>query len=123
MQSEIGLKETHKAYTAQKMKFSIKDFFSKCDQIGIFLRIWSDLLKKPLMENFIFGAVISLKKSSHLLSVRTKNRQNLAVNNSACPRFFQFKLSNATLCYKTKVPCYKQVSIATYLLNSFSAHS
>ena len=29
----------------QKMKFSIKDFFS-------FLRIWSHLLKKSLMENF-----------------------------------------------------------------------
>ena len=27
--------------TAQKMKFSIKDFFSKCDQIRRKLRIWS----------------------------------------------------------------------------------
>ena len=35
-----------------KMKFSIKDFFSKCDQIRIFLRIWSHLLKKSLMANF-----------------------------------------------------------------------
>ena len=42
------------AVTAQKMKFSIKDFFSKCDQICSFLRIWSYLLKKLLMENFIF---------------------------------------------------------------------
>ena len=33
--------------TAQKMKFSIKDFFSKCDQIR-------SLLKKSLKENFIF---------------------------------------------------------------------
>ena len=39
---------------AQKLKFSIKDFFSKCDQIGRFLRIWPHLLKKSLMENFIF---------------------------------------------------------------------
>ena len=31
---------------AQKVKFSIKDFFSKCDQIRSFLRIWSHLLKK-----------------------------------------------------------------------------
>ena len=45
-------------YTAQKMKFSIKDFFSKCDQIRRNLRIWSHLLKKSLMENFIFCAVI-----------------------------------------------------------------
>ena len=40
--------------TAQKMKLSIKDFFSKCDQIRSFLRIWYHLLKKILMENFIF---------------------------------------------------------------------
>ena len=36
------------------MKFSIKDFFLKYDQIRSFLRIWSHLLKKSLMENFIF---------------------------------------------------------------------
>ena len=36
------------------MKFSIKEFFSKCDQCCRKLRIWSNLLKKSLMENFIF---------------------------------------------------------------------
>ena len=36
------------------MKFSIKDVLSKCDQIHSFLRIQSHLLKKSLMENFIF---------------------------------------------------------------------
>ena len=46
--------------TAQKMKFSIKDFISKYDQIYSFLRIWSHLLKKSLMENFIFCAVVFL---------------------------------------------------------------
>ena len=56
--------------TAQKMKFSIKDFFSKCDQIRSFLRIWSHLLKKSVMENFIFYAVshsstVSSKKKYH----------------------------------------------------------
>ena len=39
------------------MAFSIKDFFSKSDQIRSFLRIWSRLLKKSFMENFIFCAV------------------------------------------------------------------
>ena len=29
-----------RSYTVQKMKFSIKNFFSKCDQIHIKLRIW-----------------------------------------------------------------------------------
>ena len=38
--------------TAQKMKFSIKGFFSKCDQICRKLRIWSHLSKKSLIENF-----------------------------------------------------------------------
>ena len=43
--------------TAQKVKFFIKDFFSKCDQIRSLLQIWSHLLKKSLIENFIFWAV------------------------------------------------------------------
>ena len=42
------------SYAAQNMKLSIQDFFSKRDQIHSFLRIWSNLLKKSLMENFIF---------------------------------------------------------------------
>ena len=46
-----------KTCTAQKMKISIKDFFSKCDQIRSFLRSWSHLLKKSLTENFICCAV------------------------------------------------------------------
>ena len=43
------------------MKFSIKDFFSKCDQVLRNLRIWSHLLKKSLMENLIFCTVSSTK--------------------------------------------------------------
>ena len=39
------------------MKFPINDFFGKYDQIRSFLRNWSHLLKKSLMENFIFCAV------------------------------------------------------------------
>ena len=42
-------------YTAQKMKFSNKDFFSKYDQIRRKLQIWSHLLKKFLMENVSFS--------------------------------------------------------------------
>ena len=40
-----------------KMKFFIKSFFSKCNQIQRKLRIWSHLLKKSLMENVVFCAV------------------------------------------------------------------
>ena len=58
--------------TAQKVKFSIKDLFSKCDQIWTFLRIWSHLLKKSLMENFIFCEVKDLSSKWAL-----KNRNTM----------------------------------------------
>ena len=45
-------------YTTQKMTFSIKDFFSKYDQIRSFLRIWSYLLKNSLVKNLIFCVVV-----------------------------------------------------------------
>ena len=45
------------APTGQKIKSSIKDLSSKCDKIHSFLRIWSHLLEKSWMENFIFCAV------------------------------------------------------------------
>ena len=52
------LREWYRIYdTGQKMKFSNMDFFSKCDQIRRKLRIWSYLLEKSVMENFIFCAV------------------------------------------------------------------
>ena len=51
--------------TAQKMKFSIKDFYSKCDQIRNFLQIWSHLLKKSLMENFTFYAVSKVTEPAY----------------------------------------------------------
>ena len=44
-------------FAAQKMKFFMKDFLSKCDQIRRKLRIRSHLLEEFLMENFIFCAV------------------------------------------------------------------
>ena len=39
----------------------MKDFFSKCNPIRRKLRIWSHLLKKSLIENFIFCAVTTQK--------------------------------------------------------------
>ena len=38
------LKNSH---LAQNLKFPIKDFFSKYDQVHSFLRIWSSILKNP----------------------------------------------------------------------------
>ena len=51
---------TYLGFTAQKMKFSTKDFFTECDQIRRFLRIWSHLLEKSLMENFRRSSVYPL---------------------------------------------------------------
>ena len=47
------------------MTFSIKDFFSKRDQIRSFLMIWSHLLKKSLIENVVFWAVF-LTATAHV---------------------------------------------------------
>ena len=60
--------------TAQKMMFPIKDFFSKRDQIRSFLRIWSHLLKKSLMKNFIFCAVHFTSLDSPFTSILPKKR-------------------------------------------------
>ena len=63
-------KKMTKYNTAQKMKFFIKDFFSKCDQIRSFMRIWSNLLKKSFMKNLIFCSVpevCNLRINQHLL--------------------------------------------------------
>ena len=54
--------------TVQKMKFSIKDFFNKCDQIRRKLRIWSRLPKKSLMENVIFCAVTTRPKNKNKIN-------------------------------------------------------
>ena len=37
--------------------FFVMDFFSNCEQIRGFLRIWPHLLKKSFMENFMFCAL------------------------------------------------------------------
>ena len=61
-----------------KMKFSIQDFFSKYDQIRRNLRnlqIWSQLLKKSLMENFIFRPAIFISLDSEFLLSPSLNFQ------------------------------------------------
>ena len=60
-------------FTAQKMKFSIKNLFSKCDQIRSFLRIWQHLLKKSVMENFMFCEVFYEFRPSRSSNKRREN--------------------------------------------------
>ena len=59
--------------TAQKIKISITNFFSKCDQICSFLPIWLHLLKKSVMENFSFCAVYDIDLLNIFYENRTKN--------------------------------------------------
>ena len=62
------------------MKFSVKDFFSKYDQICIFLQIFSHLLKNSLMENFISCVVISIFFDiGHFLVIHTLKHRNYDV--------------------------------------------
>ena len=59
-------------FTAQIKKFSIKDFFSKCDQIGRKLRIWSHLLKKNLNGKLHFlccDCLIKVIKNDRLIGL------------------------------------------------------
>ena len=58
--------------TARKMKFPIKDFFSKCDQTRGRLGLWSHLLKKSLTENLIFCTVSIYREMSQKLQRRIR---------------------------------------------------
>ena len=74
--------------TAQKIRFSIKDFFSKCDQIRSFLGIiWSHLLKKSVMESFTFCAVSKVLTVSYLVHYDTL-LQNAADIIAKCDSYF-----------------------------------
>ena len=64
------------------MKFSIKDIFSKCDQIRRKLRIWSCLLKNSIMENFIFCAVSFIIKAQ--ISCEKMSQNKMFKGNNFC---------------------------------------
>ena len=49
------------------MKFSIKDFFSKCDKISKKLRIWPNLLKKLLTDFFYIENCFKKWMATHVL--------------------------------------------------------
>ena len=70
--------EVKGTFTLQKMKFSIKQFSSECDQIRRKVRIWSHLLEKSLVENFIFVQCLSNLKpfetNIDVLYISTRNK-------------------------------------------------
>ena len=60
--------------TAQKMKFCIKNFSSKCE---LETAVWSHLLEKSLIENFIFCAVLVFPLTQeNVFSVRFHSKVN-----------------------------------------------
>ena len=68
--------------------FSIKKFFSKCDQIRTTLRIWSHLQKKSLMGNFIFSAVPD-KRDLYIITTQpmiSSDKENLSYSLSCVQR-------------------------------------
>ena len=65
----IILQKRRKVYK----KFSIKDFVSKSEQIRSFLPIWSYLLKKSLMENFLFMQCHSFNSSNSIVDEDNAN--------------------------------------------------
>ena len=73
------------------MKFSIKNFFSKCDQIRRKLPIWSHLLKKSLMENLIFFALEDLSVKHKHFALKKKRAWKSSQENVILLKIFDRK--------------------------------
>ena len=58
-------------YTVQKMKFSIKHFFSICEQIRSFLQIWSHLLKKSFLCSYSKASTMTTLLQKFTISRKT----------------------------------------------------
>ena len=90
--------------TAQKMKFSFRDFFRN-------LRIWSHLLKKALMENFIFCAVKQPLFSLIHISSNVATARCCLKRSCQLLRTFKFEPKSLTISLKqltfTKFWCVK----------------
>ena len=89
--------------TVQKMYFFIQDYFSKCDQIRRSFPIWSHLLNKSLMENFIFCVVWSQQQTTgDSLFQHFDSRGNISI-------FYIKNVNNLLLihCFFCKNPLYK----------------
>ena len=72
------MKKKYQSYTAQKMKLKLRiSLVNKHEQICRKLGIWSHLLKKSLMENFIFCAVLHYQKCFFNIELSSKDREDL----------------------------------------------
>ena len=87
------------------MKFSIDDFFSKCEQIRRKLQICSHLLKISLMESFIFCAVkyciemLSLDlKFMKITDFQPKRKESFAFNYNTMMSFYKLTSFTEECC-------------------------
>ena len=80
LNSESQPMMSYGSYIAQKMKLSIKDFFSKCDQIRRFLYRRSHLLTKSLIENFIFLCSVTFYRAKYSLCFYNHHKQKHCTN-------------------------------------------
>ena len=87
--------------TAQKMKLSTKDCFSKCDQIRRKLKTWSHSLKKSLVENFSFvqSDLKNLKRNHKYHFIFT------SVLASQTGRFITSEINLTNITFFTKQNC------------------
>ena len=78
------------------MKFSIKDFFYKFDQIRRILRVWLTLLMKSLMENLIFYAASwkyeTERRYSLVSSVRSENKKSAIAQEDGTKSAIEFSI-------------------------------
>ena len=96
--------EHHLTCTVQKMKFSIRNFFFKCDQIRSFLMIWSHSLKKSLMENFIFCALSNKDAVKNLWwSVFVKIVKPLTICTKNPSGNYLFKVNNRNTRWRCEI--------------------
>ena len=109
------------------MKFSITDFFSKCDQIQRKVRIWSHSQKKSVMENFIFCKValnqlVRMKKYKFRLIEKktyTKKRGNILFYMTKVLKvIYGYMVLSAEKYHKTNIVFCLQVAFFSSLLSS-----
>ena len=74
-------------FTAQRIKFCVKDLFNKCEQIRSFMRINSHLLKKSLTENIIFWALVQANRQE----TTVKMKKTYSLKNHVTSLFTFFK--------------------------------
>ena len=105
------------------MKFSIKDFFSKCDEIRSFLRDWSHLLKKSLKKIKFCAVNLLEKRLKHvedgitlLLTFHRTGHIVFDVLNKAHQHVQKSPLPKAVLPKRPRVPLYNPIQ-RNYLKN------